>query len=100
MLYADEDSPLVLQEMVVPAVLQIPWSDVDKCVYLNAYFIRFKPKPHDRQYKEFGLFVKEPLPHEAERMKIDLHLARGRSVLADLIPSGVTKFNDEEVQSS
>ncbi|XP_057537099.1 dicer-like protein 4 isoform X3 [Amaranthus tricolor] len=93
----DEDSPLVLQEMVVPAVLQIPWSDVDKCVYLNAYFIRFKPKPHDRQYKEFGLFVKEPLPHEAERMKIDLHLARGRSVLADLIPSGVTKFNDEEM---
>lgn len=93
----DEDSPFKLQEMVVPAALKEPWSDVDNLVCLNSYFIRFEPKPHDRQYKDFGLFVKAPLPCEAEGMKIDLHLAHGRSVLTDLVPSGVADFSEEEM---
>ncbi|KMT03583.1 hypothetical protein BVRB_8g192580 [Beta vulgaris subsp. vulgaris] len=93
----DEDSPFELQEMVVPAALKEPWSDVDTCVCLNSYFIRFKPEPHDRLYKEFGLFVKSPLPCEAERMKVDLHLAHGRSVLTDLVPSGVSEFKKQEM---
>ncbi|XP_048490834.1 dicer-like protein 4 isoform X2 [Beta vulgaris subsp. vulgaris] len=93
----DEDSPFELQEMVVPAALKEPWSDADTCVCLNSYFIRFKPEPHDRLYKEFGLFVKSPLPCEAEQMKVDLHLAHGRSVLTDLVPSGVSEFNKQEM---
>lgn len=93
----DEDSPFELQEMLVPAALKEPWEEVRNLVPLNSYFIRFIPKPHDRQYKEFGLFVKARLPCEAERMKIDLHLAFGRSVLTDLIFSGVTEFNEEEI---
>lgn len=96
-LFADEDSPFELHEMVVPAALKEPWSDVDNLVCLNSYFIRFKPKPCDRQYKDFGLFVKSPLPCEAEGMKIDLHLAHGRSVLTGLVPSGVAEFSNEEV---
>lgn len=99
-IFADEDSPFELQEMVVPAALKEPWSDADTCVCLNSYFIRFKPEPHDRLYKEFGLFVKSPLPCEAEQMKVDLHLAHGRSVLTDLVPSGVSEFNKQEVQKS
>ncbi|KNA22477.1 hypothetical protein SOVF_033880 isoform A [Spinacia oleracea] len=93
----DEDSPFELHEMVVPAALKEPWSDVDNLVCLNSYFIRFKPKPCDRQYKDFGLFVKSPLPCEAEGMKIDLHLAHGRSVLTGLVPSGVAEFSNEEM---
>ncbi|XP_021741889.1 dicer-like protein 4 isoform X2 [Chenopodium quinoa] len=93
----DEDSPYELQEMVIPAALKEPLSDVDNLVCLNSYFIRFKPKPHDRKYKDFGLFIKSPLPYEAEQMKIDLHLAHGRSVLTDLVPSGVAEFSKEEM---
>jgi len=97
-LFPDEDSPFELQEMLIPAALKAPWCDVGDVVCLNAYFIRFIPKPHDRQYKDFGLFVKASLPYEAERMKIDLHLAYGRTVLTDLVSSGAVEFNGEEVR--
>jgi len=97
-LFPDEDSPFELQEMLIPAALKEPWHDVSDVVCLHAYFIRFIPKPHDRKYKDFGLFVKASLPYEAESMKIDLHLANGRTVLTDLVSSRGVKFNGEEVQ--
>ncbi|KAH9603173.1 hypothetical protein KSS87_008418 [Heliosperma pusillum] len=93
----DEDSSFELQEMLVPATLKEPWTNVEYPVCLNSYFIRFIPKPDDRQYKDFGLFLKAPLPLDAKRLKIDLHLAHGRSVLSDLVPSGLVEFSEEEM---
>ncbi|CAL5339512.1 unnamed protein product [Camellia sinensis] len=94
----DEPSRRELHEMLVPAALKEPWTDLENPVCLNSYFIKFSPQPADRSYKNFGIFVKTPLPGEADRMKLDLCLARGRSVMTELIPSGVSKFDKDEVQ--
>ncbi|GAB4832726.1 endoribonuclease Dicer [Ancistrocladus abbreviatus] len=93
----DEDSNRELVEMLVPPTLAEPWDDLEKPVCLNSYFIRFSPKPCDRNYKEFGFFIKAPLPREAERMEVDLHLTHGRSVITELIPSGILEFDEEEI---
>ncbi|GMH30664.1 hypothetical protein Nepgr_032507 [Nepenthes gracilis] len=93
----DESSRGELQEMLVPSALKEPWNELEKPICLNSYFIRFTPKPSDRQYKEFGIFIKAPLPHEAERMKVDLHLTHGRYVVTEFIPSGDTEFDEDEI---
>ncbi|XVF48473.1 hypothetical protein PTKIN_Ptkin03bG0193100 [Pterospermum kingtungense] len=93
----DEDTRGELHEMLVPAALKKPWTNLENHVLLNSYYIKFIPDPEDRSYKEFGLFVKSPLPKEAERMELDLHLARSRSVMTKLVPSGVAEFNREEI---
>lgn len=92
-----EDAREELHEMIVPASLKEPWTETDNPVCLNSYYISFFPFPNDRVYKKFGLFLKAPLPQEAERMKLDLNLARGRSVKTELIPSGTTSFENNEV---
>ncbi|XVE71087.1 hypothetical protein DITRI_Ditri10aG0122200 [Diplodiscus trichospermus] len=96
----DEDSRAELHEMLVPAVLKDSWTSLENHVLLNSYYIKFIPDPEDRSYKEFALFVKSPLPREAERMELDLHLARRRSVMTKLVPSGVAKFNREEIMQA
>lgn len=96
---SDENSRLELHEMLVPAALKEPWTDLENPVGLNSYYIKLSPDPKDRIYKNFGLFVKAPLPLEAERMELDLHLARGRSVMTKLVPSGVAEFDKTEVDS-
>lgn len=83
--------------MLVPAVLRESWTKSQYPVRLNSYFIQFNPDPEDRLYREFGLFVKSPLPREAEHLELDLHLARGRSVMTKLVPSGVVEFTKDEV---
>nr|XP_024928613.2 dicer-like protein 4 [Ziziphus jujuba var. spinosa] len=93
----DEGSRGELHEMLVPATLKYPRNRGDIPVYLNSYYIKFSPEPNDRTYKSFGLFVKEPLPAEAQKMEIDLHLARGRSVMAKFVPSGVAEFDNDEI---
>lgn len=93
----DEDSRRELHEMLVPAALKEPWSNSANSVCLSSYFVKFSPHPVDRDYKPFGLFVKLPLPGEAERMKLDLYLARGRSVMTELVPSTVVKFDKDEI---
>lgn len=93
-----EDAREELHEMIVPASLKEPWTETENPVCLNSYYIRFFPFPNDRVYKKFGLFLKAPLPQEAERMKLDLNLARGRSVKTELIPSGATSFENNEIQ--
>lgn len=85
--------------MLVPATLKYPRNRGDIPVYLNSYYIKFSPEPNDRTYKSFGLFVKEPLPAEAQKMEIDLHLARGRSVMTKFVPSGVAEFDKDEVKN-
>lgn len=93
---ADETSRGELHEMLVPAALKDSWTGSGYFI-LNCYQIKFSPHPRDRIYKEFGLFVKAPLPQEAERMDIELHLARGRSVMVNLVPSGVVELLEDEV---
>ncbi|KAI4379355.1 hypothetical protein MLD38_005667 [Melastoma candidum] len=86
-----------LHEMLVPSVLKEAWSHSDEVVHLNYYFISFCPDPVDRTYKEFGLFVKTPLPSEAEVLELELHLAHGRTVTTKLIHLGVVGFDKNEI---
>ncbi|KAK1414006.1 hypothetical protein QVD17_29743 [Tagetes erecta] len=94
----DESSRRELHEMLVPYVLREPWTKVkNTTVSLNSYFIKFNPSPADRLYKDFGLFLKTPLPQEAARMELDLQLARGRSVLTKIVPCGTLEFTYNEI---
>ncbi|KAK4369861.1 hypothetical protein RND71_009336 [Anisodus tanguticus] len=93
-----EDARVELHEMIVPAAFKEQWTETENPVFLNSYYIKFLPCPIDRVYKNFGLFLKAPLPQEAERMKLDLNLARGRIVKTELIPSGTTNFENNEIQ--
>ncbi|URE34706.1 hypothetical protein MUK42_13295 [Musa troglodytarum] len=93
----DESSREELYEMLVPAALRRSWSNDDTNINLHFYYIRFVPKPKDRQYRMFGLFIKNPLPQEAESLKVDLHLTHGRIVETTLTPQGMTTFDKEEI---
>ncbi|KAL3629633.1 endoribonuclease Dicer [Castilleja foliolosa] len=96
----DEDSRAVLYEMLVPAALRKPWTAVGNSTSFSSYYIKFCPNPADRTYKRFGLFMKEPLPEEAGKLKVDLCLARGRMVMTQLIPTGVSSFNKDEIAAA
>ncbi|KAM5548130.1 dicer-like protein 4 [Rosa sericea] len=93
----DEDLREELHEMLVPAVLKESWNKLEDLVTLSAYYFQFDPEPNDRIYRSFGLFVKAPLPAEAEAMELDLHLAHGRSVMTKLVPSGFAEFVKDEI---
>ena len=95
---ADDDLRRELHEMLIPAALKETWTELKNSVSLCTYHFKFCPNPIDRLYREFALFVKSPLPKEAEKMKLDLHLDRGRSVLTELVPYGVVKFTKDEVK--
>ena len=96
----NENTRVELQEMLVPALLKQPWqSSEDSLVCLYSYYVEFTPDPADRIYKEFGLFLNASLPLEAEKMELELHLSRGRSVMTKLVPSGVTQFHRNEVNN-
>ncbi|GFP97060.1 dicer-like protein 4 [Phtheirospermum japonicum] len=95
-----EDSRAALYEMLVPAALRKPWTEVGNSTSFSSYYIKFCPNPADRTYKKFGLFMKEPLPEEAGEMKVDLCLARGRMVMTQLIPSGVSSLNEDEIAAA
>ncbi|KAJ6808725.1 endoribonuclease Dicer-like protein 4-like isoform X1 [Iris pallida] len=86
-----------LHEMLVPAVLREPWTIVDGRINLYFYHVSCVPIPEDRDYRDFGIFLKYPLPKEAETMQVDLHLARGRIVKTRFVPSGMIKFHREEI---
>ncbi|XP_022888734.1 dicer-like protein 4 isoform X2 [Olea europaea var. sylvestris] len=93
----DEESRIEFHEMLVPAALREPWIEMENSTCLSSYYIKFFPNPVDRVYKRFGIFMKSPLPEEAEKMKLDLCLARGRTVMTELIPSGVARLNKDEI---
>ncbi|KAL8497779.1 hypothetical protein ACS0TY_021203 [Phlomoides rotata] len=96
----EEESRAELHEMLVPVALRKPWTKVENLTSFSCYYIEFCPTPADREYRKFGLFVKEPLPEEAGKMKIDLCLARGRMVKSQLIPTGVAKFDKDEIAAA
>lgn len=83
--------------MLVPGCLKQKWDPSISCVNLHSYYIRLVPHPADRVYRKFGLFMKSPLPVEAETMEFDLHLAHQRSVGVKIFPAGVTEFDNDEV---
>lgn len=95
----DENLREELHAMLVPDALKISWNNLDNDINLFFYYIRFVPIPEDRQYRMFGLFVKAPLPKEAEALEVDLHLARGRIVKTGFEPLGMLTFNKEEVKN-
>lgn len=84
--------------MLVPSVLKASWSNFDSQINMYFYYIRLVPIPEDRQYRMFGLFVMSPLPKEAEKLEVDLHLAHGRIVEAGIEPKGMLTFCKEEVK--
>ncbi|XP_077222093.1 endoribonuclease Dicer homolog 4-like [Tasmannia lanceolata] len=86
-----------LHEMLIPAALRVPWICTESPIRLYFYDKRFIPDPDDRLYRDFGLFVKNPLPKEAETMNVDLHLAHGRIVMTQLIPSAIIEFDADEI---
>ncbi|KAJ4958671.1 hypothetical protein NE237_025782 [Protea cynaroides] len=93
----DESLRGELHEMLIPAALRVPWNNSENIIILNFYFLSFTPSPIDRLYQRFGLFVKSPLPKEAEKMELDLHLDHGRTVWTKLIPSGLIEFKKDEI---
>lgn len=93
----DESLRYELHEMLVPAALRKAWTNLENPLHLNSYYIEFIPDPEDRVYKQFGLFVRAPLPVDAERLELDLHLARGRSVMTKLVPLGVAEFDRDQI---
>lgn len=84
--------------MLVPAALKVAWTTADD-VEMYFYYIKCVPIPDDRNYREFGLFVKCPLPNEAETMEVDLHLARGRIAKTGFVPSGRITIDREGVNN-
>ncbi|XP_027919054.1 dicer-like protein 4 isoform X1 [Vigna unguiculata] len=87
-----------LHEMLVPSAFGQSWTNEDEITHLNSYYIKFSPCPEDRVYKEFGLFIMAPLPMEAEKLELDLHLAHGRSVMTKFVPFGVVEFDKDEIK--
>ncbi|KAJ4883537.1 Dicer-like protein 4 [Raphanus sativus] len=87
-----------LYEMIVPDLFKQKWDPSKSCVHLQSYYIRFVPHPADRTYKKFGLFMKSPLPIEAETMDFDLHLAHQRSVSVKIFPKGDANFDNDEIR--
>ncbi|WJX95975.1 endoribonuclease Dicer [Trifolium repens] len=94
----DDHSRGELHEMRVPSVFRQSWKNEQKTVRLNSYYIKFCPTPEDRVYKKFGLFIMTPLPMEAEKLELDLHLAHSRSVMTKFMPFGVVEFNKDEIK--
>ncbi|KAF5749551.1 hypothetical protein HS088_TW04G01520 [Tripterygium wilfordii] len=89
-----------LHEMLIPTALKESWTNSEDPVVLNCYYIDINPTPRDRTYKKFALFIKAALPREAERMEVDLHLARGRSAMTKLVPSGSVEFSKDEIMEA
>ncbi|GAU11988.1 hypothetical protein TSUD_196120 [Trifolium subterraneum] len=94
----DDHSRGELHEMRVPSAFRQSWKNEQRTVRLISYYIKFCPTPDDRVYKKFGLFIMTPLPLEAEKLELDLHLAHGRSVMTKFMPFGVVEFNKDEIK--
>ncbi|XP_042377592.1 endoribonuclease Dicer homolog 4-like isoform X1 [Zingiber officinale] len=93
----DESSSQELYEMVLPAVLRCSWKSNDTKIDMYFYYIQLVPKPKDRHYRKFGLFISNRLPEEAESLEVDLHLNRGRIVNTKFLSQGIVTFDKEEM---
>ncbi|XP_062184952.1 endoribonuclease Dicer homolog 4 isoform X3 [Phragmites australis] len=93
----DEGLREELHEMLFPAVLRPSRCKLDCSLNLHFYYIEFIPIPADRRYQMFGLFVINPLPKEAEKLDVELHLAHARIVKAGIKYLGMIAFDKEEM---
>ncbi|XP_074579672.1 endoribonuclease Dicer homolog 4 isoform X2 [Curcuma longa] len=93
----DESSSQELYVMLLPAVLRRSWKSNDTKIDMYFYYIQLVPKPNDRDYRMFGLFISNPLPEEAERLEVDLHLNHGRIVNTKFLSQGIVTFDKEEI---
>ncbi|KAL6903528.1 hypothetical protein ACP4OV_004341 [Aristida adscensionis] len=93
----DESLREELHEMLIPAVLRPSRCKLDCLLSLHFYYIEFIPIPADRRYQMFGLFVINSLPKEAEKLDVELHLARARIVKAGIKYLGTIEFDQEEM---
>ncbi|KAM0886804.1 hypothetical protein ACQ4PT_029462 [Festuca glaucescens] len=93
----EDDLREELHEMLTPTVLKPSKCKLDCLLNLHFYYVQFIPIPADRHYRIFGLFVINPLPTEAEKLEVDLHLARGRIVKAGMRYLGTISFNEEQM---
>uniref|UniRef100_A0A453CF00 Dicer dsRNA-binding fold domain-containing protein n=1 Tax=Aegilops tauschii subsp. strangulata TaxID=200361 RepID=A0A453CF00_AEGTS len=93
----DESLREELHEMLIPTILKPSTCKLDCPLNLHFYYIQFFPIPADRHYRIFGLFVINPLPMEAEKLEVDLHLARGRIVKAGMKHLGTISFDEEQM---
>ncbi|KQJ83511.1 hypothetical protein BRADI_5g15337v3 [Brachypodium distachyon] len=95
----EEDDSLreELHEMLIPSVLKPSRCKQDCLLDLHFYYFKFFPIPADRHYQMFGLFVINPLPEEAEKLEVDLHLARGRIVKTGIKHLGTMVFDKEQM---
>ncbi|OQU81937.1 hypothetical protein SORBI_3006G142775 [Sorghum bicolor] len=93
----DESFREELHEMLIPAVLRPSGCKLDCSLKLHFYYIEFIPKPADRRYQMFGLFVINRLPEESEKLDVELHLAHARIVKAGIKYLGKIEFNKEEM---
>ena len=85
--------------MLIPSVLRPSRCKLDCSLKLHFYYIEFIPKPADRRYQMFGLFVINRLPEESEKLDVELHLAHARIVKAGIKYLGKIEFNKEEALS-
>ncbi|XBJ03091.1 hypothetical protein VPH35_022331 [Triticum aestivum] len=93
----DESLREELHEMLIPTILKPSTCKLDCPLNLHFYYIQFFPIPADRHYRIFGLFVINSLPMEAEKLEVDLHLARGRIVKAGMKHLGTISFDEEQM---
>jgi endoribonuclease Dicer len=96
---SDESLREELHEMLIPTILKPSTCKLDCPLNLHFYYVQFFPIPADRHYRIFGLFVINPLPMEAEKLEVDLHLARGRIVKAGMKHLGTISFDEEQAPS-
>ncbi|KAH7859943.1 hypothetical protein Vadar_007343 [Vaccinium darrowii] len=83
-----------LHEMLVPAALKEPWTDLENFVCLYSYFVKFSPRPADRLYKTWSLshpgvmkFAKDEIVQAQNFQEMSLKAILDRS---QLIPEFVS----------
>jgi endoribonuclease Dicer len=100
----DDDTPAgkaqqELHPLFVPDVFQGSWSQASSCVTLYGYTIKFVPKPSDRSYANFRLFVESDLGEEVVNSLLQLELQSQRVVEAQCSSAGKLEFEPDQVSS-
>lgn len=88
-----------LHPLFVPDVFQGSWSLASSCVTLYGYTIKFVPKPSDRSYTNFRLFVESDLGEEVVNSPLQLELQSQRVVEAQCSSAGKLEFEPDQVSS-
>ncbi|KAH8932656.1 hypothetical protein BDL97_19G085500 [Sphagnum fallax] len=101
----DDDTPSgkaqqELHPLFVPDVFRGSWSQASSCVTLYGYTIKFVPKPSDRSYANFRLFVESDLGEEVVNSPLQLELQGQRVVEAQCSSAGKLEFKPDQIQDA